>query len=141
MLAVPGMGRREIIHMRHMSAALALSCLFLVAACDQKEEETAAGEDATAGIVTSDVIDDGNPAGDEMQTEFQRAEAGCRAAAEALAIWVARPWADAKETVTGGNVATIRIIRPGDMVTKDYRTDRLNVELDDNDVVTRVYCG
>ena len=43
--------------------------------------------------------------------------------------------------VTGGNVATIRVIRPGDMVTKDYRTDRLNVELDENDVVTRVYCG
>lgn len=34
-----------------------------------------------------------------------------------------------------------RIIRPGTAVTQDFRPDRLNVELDENDVITRIACG
>ncbi|WP_435256640.1 I78 family peptidase inhibitor [Thioclava sp. FR2] len=33
-----------------------------------------------------------------------------------------------------------RIIPPGTAVTMDYRPDRLNIELDDNDRITRVHC-
>jgi hypothetical protein len=43
------------------------------------------------------------------------------------------------------NVETLpqprRIIRPGEAVTMDYREDRTNIELDDEDRVVRVYCG
>ncbi len=35
----------------------------------------------------------------------------------------------------------LRIIPPGTMVTKDYWPDRVNVDLDDKGVVTRVWCG
>jgi len=35
----------------------------------------------------------------------------------------------------------IRVIRPGQMVTKDYRAERLNLQLNDFDVVVRAYCG
>lgn len=34
-----------------------------------------------------------------------------------------------------------RIIPPGTAVTMDYRADRTNIELDDEDRVVRVYCG
>lgn len=34
-----------------------------------------------------------------------------------------------------------RILRPGQPMTMDYRPDRINVELDDNDIVVRVSCG
>lgn len=34
-----------------------------------------------------------------------------------------------------------RILRPGQPMTMDYRPDRINVELDDNDIVIRVFCG
>lgn len=34
-----------------------------------------------------------------------------------------------------------RVIRPGDAVTEDYSTDRLNIDLDANDRVTRLWCG
>lgn len=43
------------------------------------------------------------------------------------------------------DVATLpqprRIIRPGQAVTMDYREDRTNIELDEDDRVVRVFCG
>ncbi|MFN7225265.1 MAG: I78 family peptidase inhibitor [Paracoccaceae bacterium] len=33
-----------------------------------------------------------------------------------------------------------RIIRPGMAVTMDYRPDRLNIEIDAKEVITRVHC-
>ncbi|SMY08346.1 I78 family peptidase inhibitor [Flavimaricola marinus] len=39
------------------------------------------------------------------------------------------------------NEIDIRYIRPGDAVTEDFRPERTNIELDGNDIVTRVYCG
>ncbi len=35
----------------------------------------------------------------------------------------------------------VRIIGPNSMVTMDHRPDRVNVETDENDVITRIYCG
>lgn len=34
-----------------------------------------------------------------------------------------------------------RIIRPGDAVMQDFRPDRINFELNEDDVVIRVTCG
>lgn len=35
----------------------------------------------------------------------------------------------------------VRVIRPGMAVTMDYREDRLNIEIDKNEVISRVSCG
>ncbi len=35
----------------------------------------------------------------------------------------------------------IRWIKPGDAVTMDYRTDRLNIDLDEAGKVVRIHCG
>ena len=35
----------------------------------------------------------------------------------------------------------LRIIRPGMAVTMDYSAQRMNVDLDRADVMTRIYCG
>ncbi|MWB76554.1 hypothetical protein GLS40_00795 [Pseudooceanicola sp. 216_PA32_1] len=35
----------------------------------------------------------------------------------------------------------VRVVRPGMVVTMDYRSDRLNVELNDEDVIVKVTCG
>ena len=36
---------------------------------------------------------------------------------------------------------TVRILRPGQMPTMDDLPDRLNIELDHRDRISRVYCG
>lgn len=37
--------------------------------------------------------------------------------------------------------APMRVIKPGMAVTMDYREDRLNVEVNAAEIITRVYCG
>ena len=37
--------------------------------------------------------------------------------------------------------ATTRVIRPGQAVTMDFREDRLNIEVDATQRITRVHCG
>ncbi|MEP7453886.1 I78 family peptidase inhibitor [Phyllobacterium sp. SB3] len=46
---------------------------------------------------------------------------------------------DEVKLLTGA--VTIRRISPGDMVTQDYRQDRLTTEVDDHGIVTRATCG
>lgn len=38
-------------------------------------------------------------------------------------------------------LAPVRIIRPNEAVTMDFIANRLNIALDENEVVTRVFCG
>jgi hypothetical protein len=35
----------------------------------------------------------------------------------------------------------VRILRPGDAVTKDYRPDRLNICIDASETISRVMCS
>ncbi len=51
---------------------------------------------------------------------------------------VGRP-ASVLETMKFGTET--RIIRPGMAVTMDYREDRLNIEIDADEVISRVVCG
>ncbi len=54
--------------------------------------------------------------------------------------WVGKSKADAEKLVekTG---RPARILPPGSAMTMDFRPNRINVELDDEDVVVRVFCG
>lgn len=58
--------------------------------------------------------------------------------------------ASGAQSFLGGPAATllattftqpVRFIRPGDAVTMDFRSDRLNFDIDGSEVVTRAYCG
>lgn len=42
-------------------------------------------------------------------------------------------------TLTGSK--TLRWLRPGMAVTMDYRSDRLNITLDENNIITQISCG
>ena len=56
---------------------------------------------------------------------------------------VGKPWTEALRapTLRRSGARTLRVIAPGDAVTMDYRTDRLNIETDAAGRVIRVKCG
>lgn len=35
----------------------------------------------------------------------------------------------------------VRIIRPGDFVTQDYRPERINFAIDQDERISRIFCG
>ncbi|MYN12284.1 hypothetical protein GSY71_03840 [Pusillimonas sp. TS35] len=37
--------------------------------------------------------------------------------------------------------SVVRVIRPGQAITRDYNAGRINLQLDSYDVVVRAYCG
>lgn len=45
------------------------------------------------------------------------------------------------EITAGRSERGVRFIAPGDAVTQDFRADRLNVTLDDQNRIARLYCG
>jgi hypothetical protein len=47
----------------------------------------------------------------------------------------------AAEALKRSGAATLRWIQPGMAVTMDFRQDRLDIHLDDKNVVTRITCG
>jgi hypothetical protein len=65
----------------------------------------------------------------------------CSTARVAGLVGQAATTAVGAEAMRTANARTIRWIRPGDMVTMDYRTDRLNIDLDANNRVTGFRCG
>lgn len=69
------------------------------------------------------------------------AQAGC--GAERVQDHIGREYRAAlSETLEAASGADrVRVIRPGDAVTLDYRADRLNVHLDDDDVISELGCG
>ncbi|KKC27946.1 I78 family peptidase inhibitor [Sphingomonas sp. SRS2] len=47
----------------------------------------------------------------------------------------------AEDARAASGAKSVRVIRPGQAVTQDYRADRLNLETDDAGNVVRVSCG
>lgn len=63
--------------------------------------------------------------------------------AEPAQSGLGQPYADAlgAELQAKAGAKVLRVIRPGQAVTMDFRDDRLNVELDASGKVKRVSCG
>lgn len=63
--------------------------------------------------------------------------------AERVQDRVGRPYAEGlgEAILAESGAATLRVIRPGEAVTLDYRGDRINVRLDDDGVITDIRCG
>lgn len=69
-------------------------------------------------------------------------EDGSCSAAKAQAL-IGRQHSEAlgKDALRRTGAKVIRLIRPGQAVTMDYRTDRLNIGVDERDKVIRITCG
>ena len=104
----------------NLFTSIALSAsLSVMAACTS--QPTAAGDDANAP-----------PAGMAQSCNADAARGAVGKAAAPEVVEQARRDAGA---------AIARVLKPGQVVTMEYRGDRLNVDVDDGDVVTNVRCG
>ena len=93
------------------------------ASTEASEPTTIEGNAATGAAVGEAV-----PASDPAASECNFSE------------WVGQT-APAAEVAAKATGRPYRILTPGSAMTMDYRADRINVELDDNAVVTKVSCG
>lgn len=68
-------------------------------------------------------------------------EGQCRA--EPAAGMIGRKMSDeaGQRALVLTGAAKVRWVRPGQAITMDYRTDRLNIHLDEKDRITRFSCG
>ena len=55
--------------------------------------------------------------------------------------YLGRPWLNVSLETKSRHNGVIRVIDPGSMITADFRMDRLNVLLNDDEVVTRFCFG
>ncbi|MCF8470806.1 MAG: hypothetical protein K9G30_08470 [Parvibaculum sp.] len=142
----------------HLLGATAIAALLAIAACDQNENDNAAVP-AEDGMGTESTMPDAGqvPGNDMTMGEESAAEgtdadtiagtgdapaSGCAAVADALSVWTGKPYADSKDEFSKGEgVATVRVIHEGDAVTQDFNAERLNIELDADENVTKIYCG
>lgn len=46
-----------------------------------------------------------------------------------------------QEALYSSGASLLRVIRPGQVVTQEYRAERLNLQLNDHGTVVRAYCG
>jgi len=46
-----------------------------------------------------------------------------------------------QEALRSSGARTLRVINPGQAITRDYRADRLNLQLNDHNTVVKAYCG
>ena len=98
---------------------------------------------ASLGCTTPQKAEDDAPLSDAERNVrlFQDALAACKPAA--MQDWIGKPYSDAmkKAAYDDAGAKEVRVIRPGDPVSMDYSTGRINIELDRQDRAVRFRCG
>lgn len=94
-------------------------------------------------VVSCDVWLIVDPEGNEMEVGEHQIpiSAGCDAEAAAFAVGETGDEPTVEAARSAANARTVRLIPPGTAITQDYVPDRLNVELDADDRITRLWCG
>jgi hypothetical protein len=69
------------------------------------------------------------------------APANCNASGAQFAVGHLSSEALATQALQRSGAARVRLLPPGIVITKEYDTGRLNLELDASGRVVRVYCG
>ena len=68
---------------------------------------------------------------------------GLACTAEAAQAWIGQPATDAnvQAAFKATGAKSLRSLKPGDAMTMDYRTDRVNVVQDANGAIEKISCG
>jgi hypothetical protein len=113
-----------------LTAALAVA----LGACASNQGDTAPAASPTAAAEASPAAAPATPPGD----------ATMQCSAAAAQSFVGREASDttvAEAQAAAGATGTVRVIKPGQPVTMDFRGDRLNVEVDERNAIVRITCG
>jgi len=83
------------------------------------------------------------PTGTPPSRGEQMAELPMHCGEARIADLIGKRWGEAMraDVLKRTGARTLRVIAPGDAVTMDYRTDRLNLETDAEGRITRIRCG
>jgi len=70
-------------------------------------------------------------------------EQGASCDLDAIQSAIGEPFdaANVSQLQSDSGARQVRVLRPGDMATMDHRPDRLNIHLDDQDVIEALRCG
>jgi hypothetical protein len=105
------------------------------AACAQVQPTEADAQEAPAEVTKTE-----NKATTEPEAPV-KGEGSCDAGKARSLIGREKSEPLGAEALRLSGARTIRWIRPGDVVTMDYREDRLNIHLDGQNKVVRIACG
>lgn len=112
-----------------LAAVLALS----LGACASSQDDTAPSAPSAPPTSATEATP-ATPPGD--------AAAQCNAgAAQSFVGREATETTVAEAQTAAGATGAVRVIKPGQAVTMDFRGDRLNVEVDERNAIVRITCG
>lgn len=117
---------------RYPTAVLAAGLTLALAACAQDPQAPADRPDAADTIA---------PATEPAPPPMTDADGSCNA--DAVQGLVGQEATDevVEQARTDAGAGTARTLSPGQVVTLEYREDRLNLDVDDAGIITGVRCG
>lgn len=121
---------------------LAAALAFTLAACSPQPPEPA---DPPEGVVGVDPADTTMPptadAGEALEPAAPGMVDSCDAGAVQSLIGQEATEAVVEQARIDAGAETARTLRPGEVVTMEYREGRLNVDVDDDGTITSLRCG
>lgn len=141
--------------MRPMTAILFASMSCALSACAPTntagDDPTPAPADAAAAPAPAETTTPSPPAASEdLRPLPEGGQAGaapgaiedsCNAEAAKSFVGKTADAAVAEQARTAAGAQVVRALKPGQMVTMEFRAGRLNLDVDENNVITNVRCG
>lgn len=133
---------RRPLALAPLAALLALS----LAACGSSPSTDAApAPDAAASPADAAPAEPASPPGAASTPEAGEAPAmAAQCDADAAQAFVGKEATDATVAdakAAAGAKGDVRVVKPGQPVTMDYRGDRLNIAVDERNLIVRISCG
>jgi len=120
--------------------SMALAALFALSACATPSQEPPAADDSADGFAAAPPPPPMDEAAPHQQVE-EDAAMTCDATPGKWAVGEIADDALVAKVKADTGSDRVRVIRPGMMVTMDYREDRVNLDVDADNRVLTIRCG
>jgi len=113
--------------------ALVSTCAMLLTACVSSQMPISPANDDVDAAPPPPTVAPGAANDDQSAT--------CDLAAVQYAVGESFDEAKVSQLQSESSARRVRVLRPGDMATMDHRPDRLNIHLDEQDMIEELRCG